>query len=83
MIALQLSTEHVFLMRQAILMERKIASMTDDPLYPNWVFEKSFRVITNNDINSLLAICGPKAFEKVSSEIICPHHGHWVVAVSI
>lgn len=62
-------------MKQAILIERKTASMTDDPLHLNWVFEKSLQVITNNDINLLLAICGPKGFEKFSPEIICPHHG--------
>lgn len=54
---LQLNTAHVFLMRQAFLMEREIAGMTDDALHLNWVFEKSFmrvllsfEVITNNDI---------------------------------
>lgn len=54
---LQLNAAHVFLMRQAFLMEREIAGMTDDALHLNWVFEKSsmrvlpsFDMITNNDI---------------------------------
>lgn len=62
MTALQLSTEHIFLMKQAILIDRKTASMTDDPLHLNWAFEKSFQVITDNDMNLFLAICGPKGF---------------------
>lgn len=40
--ALLLNTANVFLMRQAILIEREIASMTDDTSHLNWVFEKSF-----------------------------------------
>ena len=59
---LQLNTPHVFLMRQAFLIERGIAGMTDDALHLNWVFEKSFKrvllsfeVITNNDIELALS----------------------------
>lgn len=54
---LQLDAAHVFLMRQAVLIEREIAGMTDDALHLDWVFEKSStrgplssEVIANDDI---------------------------------